>query len=597
MDCRASAHPLPNVINLSVRRRILAILLAIWLCPLWGCASARVCWPAPSFATPDFTARGAGHSEPILQRAEIYYALASESEEAGLSCCVEQYFEAALLTAPTSHPRWHEPRLCVLHQSSLAKLVACGQHFNLLDPRHGLKLVRDGEEYVIPITHRGFAWDQDDFQHLILVPNYTVASLPHIYRCQGIGVPLLVASGRPRSNPHLDQCAVFPATMLLRVASSGDEASPEGELADGCSCSLELCDPYRVDTVPVNGRAERLAKDLSSSIAYRLRDNQTTIFSEFLNPGVSEDDTRLVMLEPYQPGKIPVVLIHGLLSDALTWSEMVNELRATKGFNERFQIWTFQYPTGQPFVTSAARLRRNLALALQRVDPLGQDPQLSNMVLVGHSMGGLIAKMQVACSGSQLWASVANRPLEELNVTPEMEQILAPAFFFEPSPHVSRVVFIGTPHQGSVFARRPVGRMASLMVSPPSDREELYRQMIDSNPGVFSDEVSRRIPSSIDMLEPDSKLLKAINRLPIAQRVRTHSIIGDSGWTLGYGPSDGVVPVSSAHFPKADSQQFVAERHGKLHKNVDTISQVLAILKDHLSEPGKLVTMDQDVRQ
>jgi pimeloyl-ACP methyl ester carboxylesterase len=592
MDCPASADPKPNVINLSARRSILATtLLVAWVWPFLGCASARVCWPPPNFAAPHYVS--IDHQDPILARAEICYALANESEEAGLSCCVDQYFETAVLTAPAHNPRWNESRNCALHQSSLAKLVACGQQFDRLDPRFGLKVVRDGEDCVIPITHRGFVWDQEDFQRLILVPDYTVASLPHIYRCRGMGVPLLVQSGRPRTNPHLDKCAVFPATMLLQFNSPDGDPSSTGDLADLACCSLELYDPFRVDAVPVNGSPERLAKDLSSSIAYRLRDNQTTIFSEFLNPGTSDDESRLVMLEPYQPGKIPVVLIHGLLSDALTWSEMVNELRATKGFNERFQIWTFQYPTGQPFVTSAARLRRNLALARQGVDPLGLDPQLSNMVLVGHSMGGLIAKMQVACSGSQLWAAVANRPLEELNVRPETEEVLAAAFFFEPSPHVSRVVFIATPHQGSVFARRPVGRVASLMVSPPPERQELHRELIENNPGVFSDEFTNRIPSSIDILEPNSELLKTINRLPIPERVRIHSIIGDSGRTIGYGPSDGIVTVSSAHFPKADSQQFVAERHGKIHKNMETIGQVLAILKGHLNEPRRLVTIDQ----
>src|SRR5262249_19496829 len=157
--------------------------------------------------------------------------------------------------------------------------------------------------------------------------------------------------------------------------------------------------------------------------------------------------------------------------DALTWSEMANELLATKDFAENFQIWTFEYPTGQPFVTSAARLRQYLAMAGHHLDPLGNDRQLSNMVLVGHSMGGLIAKMQVAHSGSQLWAAIANRPLEEVNARLETKELLHAAFFFEPSPHVSRVVFIGTPHRGSVFARRPIGRIGSLLVSPPPDRQ------------------------------------------------------------------------------------------------------------------------------
>src|SRR5204863_7879130 len=56
---------------------------------------------------------------------------------------------------------------------------------------------------------------------------------------------------------------------------------------------------------------------------------------------------KLVFLDPYQPGKVPVVLIHGLFSSPEDWADAIGHLRAAPGFANRFQIWPFGYPTGQ----------------------------------------------------------------------------------------------------------------------------------------------------------------------------------------------------------------------------------------------------------
>ncbi|MEJ7590700.1 MAG: hypothetical protein WKF77_04075 [Planctomycetaceae bacterium] len=56
------------------------------------------------------------------------------------------------------------------------------------------------------------------------------------------------------------------------------------------------------------------------------------------------------LLEPYQPGRIPLVLIHGLASDALTWKEMIAALQSNQEIAARYQIWVYQYPTGNSYL-------------------------------------------------------------------------------------------------------------------------------------------------------------------------------------------------------------------------------------------------------
>ncbi|WP_182870959.1 esterase/lipase family protein [Rhodopirellula sp. JC639] len=350
--------------------------------------------------------------------------------------------------------------------------------------------------------------------------------------------------------------------------------------------AIELYDPLRVDAVQVGASQFPIAKDLSAPIVYRLSTRQGGVFEGFLQPfatgprlGISQ--ARLYTLEPYQPGKIPVVFVHGLLSDRFTWAEMVNELNARPEFVERFQIWVFEYPTGRAFLGSAAELRRQLETVCRRFDPCGRDAQLSNLILAAHSMGGLVAKMQITSSGDLLWRSIADCGFDQVVATPATRQRLSETFFFAPSPRISRVVYFATPHRGSEFAARLIGRIGSACVEEPENEVRMHRMLITANPGVFSREVRRRIPTSLDLLEPQSKLLQVSDRLPIRCGVVTHSIIGDHCWTLSLGRSDGVVSVESARDRNATTERIVDATHSGVKSAPEAVEEFQAILRLH----------------
>ena len=118
------------------------------------------------------------------------------------------------------------------------------------------------------------------------------------------------------------------------------------------------------------------------------------------------------MLEPYQPGKIPVLMIHGLWSSPITWMEMFNDLRGDPDLRSQYQFWFYLYPTGQPFWRSATQLREDLADVRKTVDPTRHEAALDQMVLVGHSMGGLVANMQIVNSRDDFWHIVSDKPIQ-----------------------------------------------------------------------------------------------------------------------------------------------------------------------------------------
>jgi pimeloyl-ACP methyl ester carboxylesterase len=247
-------------------------------------------------------------------------------------------------------------------------------------------------------------------------------------------------------------------------------------------------------------------------------------------------------------------------------------------------VWVFRYDTGSPFLTTAAELRRQLAELRRVYDPCGTDPHMSRIVLIGHSLGGLVSKLQVTSSGDELWRSAANRPLNTIRTDPDSYARLAQAFYFTPSPDVNRVIYIATPHQGSLYATRCVGQISSALVKEPPEWTARHAQLIRDNPDAFGKEMSKGIPTSVDLLDPESSILQATNRLPYRPGVTLHSIIGDDRWTCSEGRTDGVVPVSSAHLGGVQSELFVDASHTGIQLRQETSAEVVRILTAHAAE-------------
>jgi pimeloyl-ACP methyl ester carboxylesterase len=197
------------------------------------------------------------------------------------------------------------------------------------------------------------------------------------------------------------------------------------------------------------------------------------------------EPTGLSLLSPYRRGRIPVILIHGLWSSPWSWSPMVEALEADPALRDRYQFWTFGYSTGDPIPYSAWLLRRDLDEARRRFDPDRTDAAFDRMVIVGHSMGGLLAKMMVQDSGSRLWQVVSDRPFEELAGDTGDRDLFRRALFFKPRPEVRRVVFIATPHRGSRIDRGRLERLGTRLVHIQEPLRAAYSRLRDRNGSVL----------------------------------------------------------------------------------------------------------------
>lgn len=521
--------------------------------------------------------------------AESCLAHARQLHDDGCDGCVDQYYRAALLAwrdlegtalegvADSQDETWR------IYQESVAGLLETAQQFRRLDPRGSLTIVGHGGPQVIPIAYYGFAWRPADFCQLLSAEEYRDSALAHHYRTPGLGVSLVALRLSRQEDSYYRPRQPFAVTAILRPSETRKPPSPNASSATNSECPeavLEFYNPSCFSSVGVGVANYPLQRDLTAPFVLVANESSRSYLEGFLDPGETDVQPKLLMMEPYQRGKLPVIFIHGLLSDPTTWLDAANELRAQADLFQQFQFWYFRYPTGGSLLESAASLREQLLAVRETCDPTGTDAALSHMVLVGHSMGGLMARLQVTYSSDILWRHAARQPLEAVRTTPALRQRLERDFFFDPSPLVKRVVFIGTPHRGSNMARRLVGRIASSLVEPFTTTEPAYQQLMDENQEVFFDYLHRSPPTSIDLLEPSNPLLSAMASMPFGRCVRLHSIVGTGGNVLGP-PSDGVVPVSSAHLEGVSSELLVPATHSQLHHDPVTLAELARILREH----------------
>lgn len=474
------------------------------------------------------------------------------------------------------------------YNEALAGLLAAGERTGRLTPE-GLWIGQKWGPIHVPVVGKALpiADCQIESIEVACPPADSRVSRRHLRN--GFGVPVVVRVRRVTGDAFAPERRSLAATAVLRFALPGDENFLQkfsGPLArDQAPAILDLANPVEIAAVHIGPARPHLAADLTMPMLDMLEGMPRANVAGFLQPFSSSDAApRLEFLEPHRPGRIPVVFIHGLASDEGTWFDLLNELRTWPTFHRCFEPWVFRYPTGAGFMLSSASLRRQLRQAVATLDPQSADAALDNVVLVGHSLGGLHAKMQVVASGDAIWNALACRPVGEIRARPEVQRLIASTYFFEPLPFVKRVVFIATPHRGSGLAARGVGRVASLTVRPPPAPTAIHDEIVTMNPGAFRPDFEKRVPTSIDILEPSSSALAALGSLQPPCWVTTHSIIGRAHHSLASGGDDCVVPVSSAHTSGAVSEIVVAASHTKVHHHPETVAEIKRILTQHLQE-------------
>ena len=414
------------------------------------------------------------------------------------------------------------------------------------------------------------------------VQEVAIRGLANRYRHAGIGAPLaattqpIVAETGIQVAPRMK----LPMTAVLRLDA------PRRQLAmRDLRATLDLYNTYDVPRTTIGGKTVPLEADDTAVLAYVLASPEIweRELKAFFSGVFSESaPTQLASIEPYRPGRIPVVFVHGTASSVGRWGDMVNDLFDDPRIRDRYQFWFFTYDTGNPVLYSALLLREALRDAVHKLDPAGKDPALSEMVVIGHSQGGLLAKALVVDNGDRVWNAIAYKPIDQVDLVPEERDLLRRAVFIKPLPNVRRVVFIATPHRGSYLTEYPlaelVGRFITLPIRIVKTATDLARNSSD-----FKFDPSDLGSGSLFGMTPNNPVVQTMADTPIASGVHAHSIIAVAGNGPVEGSDDGVVKYSSSHLNGVDSEYIVRSGHS-VQSNPYAIEEVRRILLLHAAD-------------
>ena len=343
--------------------------------------------------------------------------------------------------------------------------------------------------------------------------------------------------------------------------------------------TLALRRPAKQPMTSVEGKTCPLAANFSAPIGYYQPPPNLLLVSlmAMLRSGHYMEKTGLYFLQPYDPDRTPLVFVHGLFSTPFDWVQTINGLQADPEIRKHYQFWVFAYPTGNPILYSALRLREELA----RADKLY--PNHRPYVVVGHSMGGMLAHMQVVTATQAMWEKTLGQIAKSIFRQNSSDSLIVRATIFQANPRIKRVVFICTPHRGSEMASSGLGRFGISLISLPLNIATKMKDALTSADLVQLTGSSKRLPNSITGLKPSNPGLPVINSAPIS--VPYHSIIGDRGKGDSPNSTDGVVPYWSSHLDGAQSECIVPGPHGSCELP-QTIAELDRILRLNLGLPG-----------
>jgi pimeloyl-ACP methyl ester carboxylesterase len=451
-----------------------------------------------------------------------------------------------------------------------------------------------------------------ELREVIPASRLSFAGLRSIYRRDGLGaelvavmnIPAPAASPSPGSDadtdvaPRPSMWSTLPSRPFSEMPSPnvtvllGFSAENLEQLRDAHDVVLTVYDPYREESVVRHGQTVPLAANFSAGYGIWLArsgfagQSLRTLFGRAR--GI--DSPRIYLMQPFDPERRIVLMLHGLASSPEAWVNVANDIQGDEMLRQHFQVWQVYYPTNVPILVSLARIRRAARLTLAHFDPSGTLPASQGMVLIGHSMGGVLARLLVSTSDDELWNTFENKYVPEGAELDREDERLDRLLRFTPMPQVERAIFIAAPHRGTPFASNRIARWVSNLVRLPLallHEFEDVMQTATNNGGGQMEGQTLHVPNSIEQLRETDPLIRATAQLPISPNVCFHSIIARRRAT---GPledsNDGVVPYRSAHLAGAVSETVIVSGHS-VQETPEAIFEIRRILHEDIEEAAR----------
>ncbi len=430
------------------------------------------------------------------------------------------------------------------------------------------------------------------FPHeLVPASTLTFQGLRSMYRRDGFGAELVAVTARrvndadtfktPYSEtpfPAVTVIMSFPGKTLEQVMATRD-------------ATLAAYDPYKRDTVDLAGAKVPLAANFTSGYGLWLARSgfATQALRNVLGKEEGIDAPHVYLLQPYDPDRRTVIMLHGLASSPEAWINVANEVLGDETLRQHYQVWQVYYPTNTPLALNNRDIREALRQTFEHFDPMGVAQASRDTVVIGHSMGGVLSRLLVSSSGTVLWDALRDHAgLDDARLTQARAEF-DPVLSFQSFQGVTRAVFIAAPHRGTPFAENTLSRWLSNLRTLPA---KVVRQFAKLNRLAEADgpprsEASIRVANGVDNLSEKDRFVQLTALMPISPAVRYHSIIANNTPGVPLADSDdGLVPYRSAHLDGVESEKIIDFSHS-VQETPEAILELRRILRLQLDQGAR----------
>jgi len=385
-------------------------------------------------------------------------------------------------------------------------------------------------------------------------------------------------------NPNIHNARYLAATITAQPRS----ASSIDEILNNPEFEISAYDPYKFESAKIAGKSYPLAANFSAPYGLWLAQNNLgkAAYLSLIDRDARLTMPHLYMLEPYNPNKKVVVLVHGLASSPEAWIRLTNDVMGDPVLREHYQVWQVFYSTNMPILESRFQIYAIIQQSFNLVD--SKAPAKKDAVLVGHSMGGIIARLLVSDADLTPAAMklLPNRRVQQFKNDPLFKSRLD----IQPIPNFSRAIFLAAPHRGTEFADRWFTLAARKVIRLPGAFLGALTDVIQSSdPDLqefIKDVDNGLIQNGPSDLSKNSNFTRLTKNVVPYKGMKFHSIMGNATKSDDINIiTDDVVPYTSAHLDGALSEKIIKGGHS-IQETPEAVLELRRILRLQLTELG-----------
>lgn len=392
---------------------------------------------------------------------------------------------------------------------------------------------------------------------------------------------------------------IHPARYLPVTITAVPRGNSIDAIINSQDIDFKVYNPYDFSTTSINGTTYPLAANFSAPYGLWLA---RTDLAAAAYLGLLARENRLVaphlyMLEPYNPNKRVIIMVHGLASSPEAWIGLTHDVLGDPVLRDHYQVWQVFYSTNMPILESRYQIHSLIENTFNQVDPKRSNMASQQDVLIGHSMGGVISRLLMSNEdlrpNALTYLESKNR--RALLSLPMVQQ----RFIMQPLPEIGRMVLISAPLRGTEYADLWFTRAIRKVIRLPQSftkglitgiqNANLDQKVIESLHKI----TLANIQNGPSDLSEKSDFMKLTRDAKIIDGLHYHTIMGNAKGGIALDQtSDGIVPYNSSHLDGALSEKVISGGHS-IQETPEAVLELRRILRLHLEQNGDLHNQPQ----